>query len=407
VLFRSHNEAANYLYEVGSKDSNSCLEIAELYQMGRDGWPKDFAQAVFWYLKAIEDATEDELQENAYVYGLLASLYAEGGPGLPKDYAQAANWYAKGSHQGDIDSTWDLGKLYETGGPGLQQDLEQAQRLTRQALDEYHQQAQDGDADGQYGLGQIYEQGGPDFSPDYVKAQHWYLQAVQQGNLAAKLALAQIYKVGGYGLSQDYGQAIHWYREFPIGSPYTQWAMGELYMQGGSGLDKDPAEGERLFVAAGESGDAHLQYSLGIFYLDNKNYSQAEKWFHTAALQNNHQAQWELGKLYQEGGVGLDKDEVKAKHWCNQGYEALVQVAQQGDITAQKVLGTIYEEGGPDLLQDYDKAVHWYQKAAEQGDEPSQKRLAALQAQGAAGMRGDDARTLRQSTSKHLSRNFD
>jgi TPR repeat protein len=70
-----------------------------------------------------------------------------------------------------------------------------------------------------------------------------------------------------------------------------------------------------------EQGDAKAQLSLGIVYRDGsdgppQDYTEAAKWFHKAAEQKNAMAQFNLGRLY-ENGHGVPQDYVKAHMWCN------------------------------------------------------------------------------------------
>jgi len=60
------------------------------------GVAQDYAQTVFWYLKAAE-------QGNAYAQNNLGEMYRKG-LGVAKDEAQALDWFRKAAAQGDTDA---------------------------------------------------------------------------------------------------------------------------------------------------------------------------------------------------------------------------------------------------------------------------------------------------------------
>lgn len=70
-----------------------------------------------------------------------------------------------------------------------------------------------------------------------------------------------------------------------------------------------------------EQGDTEAQLKLGIAYRDGsdgppQDYTEAAKWFHKAAEQENAMAQFNLGLLY-ENGRGVPQDYVQAHMWYN------------------------------------------------------------------------------------------
>ena len=79
-------------------------------------------------------------------------------------------------------------------------------------------------------------------------------------------------------------------------------------------------------------------------------------------------AQRRLGKLYEDGGAGLDKDAKEGRLWTTRA-------AANGDARAMHNLGLDYYEGsgGPKNLA---IAAQWFQRAAELGLRDSQYNLA-------------------------------
>jgi uncharacterized protein len=76
------------------------------------------------------------------------------------------------------------------------------------------------------------------------------------------------------------------------------------------------------------------------------------------AESGNVQAQFELGRAY-EDGKGVAQDDEKAVEWFRKS-------ADQGNAQAQNALGVMYALGRG-VQRDKEEAVRWYKKAAKQG----------------------------------------
>ncbi|MBT3815105.1 MAG: sel1 repeat family protein [Methylococcales bacterium] len=138
----------------------------------------------------------------------------------------------------------------------------------------------------------------------------------------------------------------------------------------------------REFTPLAEQGDVNAQYFLGRTYqevvrnkgqgitADNK---PAVKWFTLAAKQGDQQAQNSLGLMYRNG-EGIPKDHKTAVKW-------FTLAAKQGYYSAQFNLGVMYE-GGEGVLQDDKTAVKWYRLAAEQGNATAQTNLSMIYGMG-------------------------
>ena len=126
-----------------------------------------------------------------------------------------------------------------------------------------------------------------------------------------------------------------------------------------------------------EQGNVEAQYKLGRMYEDGlgiaQDYAEAVKWYRKAAEQGNAFAQGDLGWMY-DSGHGIAQDYAEAVKWYRKA-------AEQGDAFAQEKLGRMYENGRG-VAQDYAEAVKWYRKAAEQGDAGAQVKLGEKYANG-------------------------
>ena len=111
---------------------------------------------------------------------------------------------------------------------------------------------------------------------------------------------------------------------------------------------------------AAEAGLDYAQYNLGKLYRDGgpvvKDTTQAIIWFSQAAEQGNQYAMYALGELHQE-----INNFPAALHWFQQS-------ANQGNQYAQYALGKLYLLG-QEVPQDRGAAVRWFTQSAEQGNQ--------------------------------------
>jgi len=104
---------------------------------------------------------------------------------------------------------------------------------------------------------------------------------------------------------------------------------------------------------------------------ERKDYTEAMRWYRTAAGKGLAKAQHNIGVFYQNGS-GVPKDYASAARWYRKA-------ADQGFSPAQYNLGILYESGAG-VPKDITKARYWYNLAAAQGDEEAKKALTGLDA---------------------------
>lgn len=164
------------------------------------------------------------------------------------------------------------------------------------------------------------------------------------------------------------------------------------------------------YYNAANKGNADAQYNLGKCYDDGsgvpENKAEAVKWYRKAADQGHNKAQCNLGICYFYG-YGVAEDKAEAVEWflkaANQGNDIAqnnlgvcykngagvdkdnVEAAQwfhkaanQDNADAQNYLGICYEQG-LGVDKDEAEAIKWYQKAADQGNDAAKKRLEELE----------------------------
>ena len=128
------------------------------------------------------------------------------------------------------------------------------------------------------------------------------------------------------------------------------------------------------YMAYAKNNDPEAQYNLGYMYETGdgvgQDLMQAKKWYEKAAKQNHPDAQYALAALYYYDNGVIKQDYKEAKKWFEKA-------AYNNDDYAMNLLGVIYELGRG-TAQDYDEALRWYLKAAEKNNVYAQKNLGLL-----------------------------
>ena len=147
---------------------------------------------------------------------------------------------------------------------------------------------------------------------------------------------------------------------------FTALAMGVLLSVSVSAADMATADMATLTRQA-QSGDAAAQVDLANEYYQQGNHAKAFEWYTKAVGQGHATAQYNLGRMY-DNGHGVRQDDQKAFEWYTKA-------ANQGHADAQYTLGVMYDYGRRGVLQDYQKAFEWFTKAANQGHAKAQYNL--------------------------------
>jgi len=174
----------------------------------------------------------------------------------------------------------------------------------------------------------------------------------------------------------DYPTAV---REYTVladkGDARAQLILGALYNKGGA-VPRDDKAAASWFQKAAQQGSTEAQYWLGKLYEDSQlpqDYSQAANWYQKAAQQGLAKAQVRLGHLYSRGlGVSLNYNE--AILWYGKA-------ALQGDADAEHALGLMYMLG-KGLPKNQQVANGWLTKAAAQNHADSQLLLGGVYEEG-------------------------
>src|SRR6266568_281491 len=127
--------------------------------------------------------------------------------------------------------------------------------------------------------------------------------------------------------------------------------------------------------AGADKGDAKAQYELGRAFFSGtlgvaKDEAEAVKWFHKAAEQNVADAQFSLGVCY-ANGRGVAKDDAEAVKWFRKA-------AEQNFADAQYNLG-VYYDSGEGVAKDEVEAYKWWLLAAGQGSDDAKYNMTIVE----------------------------
>jgi tetratricopeptide (TPR) repeat protein len=157
-----------------------------------------------------------------------------------------------------------------------------------------------------------------------------------------------------YEVAKRYDKALDWYhRGARQGCEACECNIGNSYYYG-HGVERNIDTALEWYTKAAEKGHALAQHKVGVIHHEKGQHVEAFKWFKKAAIQGIIQAEYNLGKCY-EDGLGVDKNIPKAVKWYTKA-------AEQGHAPAQNKVGCIHHD-----KEQYDEAFKWYMKAANQG----------------------------------------
>ncbi|MBA3751795.1 SEL1-like repeat protein [Candidatus Dependentiae bacterium] len=111
--------------------------------------------------------------------------------------------------------------------------------------------------------------------------------------------------------------------------------------------------------------DCFYQRLIGNVYDDDRDYTEARKWYLKAANQGDADAHYYIGILY-HNGCGVVQDYQKAMQW----YLKVAEV-EQGDANAPSYLRGFYDNNN-DIFQNYPEARKWSLKVVERGHAAAQ-----------------------------------
>ena len=207
--------------------------------------------------------------------------------------------------------------------------------------------------------------------PDYDKAFALFVAASKHGHAEAGYRAALCYEFG-WGTAKSYPKAVQYYRNSAAKNhPGAATRLGLASLQGGLGLPQTRyREGFNWLKRAQESADFQYNnapYELGLLHLTGfrdvifKDERYAAQLFTQSAELGHIQANFIMGKAYEEGLYGCPRDASLSVHFYNGA-------ATRGMPEAMMALCAWYMVGAePVLEKDEVEACAWAMQAAETG----------------------------------------
>ena len=151
--------------------------------------------------------------------------------------------------------------------------------------------------------------------------------------------------------------------------------LAQSYDDGAKAYNKrDYHTARKNWQPLAEKGDVKAQYNVGLLHAQglgvDQSYKEALKGGAMAAEKNNPEAPLQMGRVYEEGREGVEKNPAEAAKWFRKA-------ADLGNAQAQAELGNLYHRGEGVAKSDKD-AVTWYKKAVAQGYTPAMASVGAM-----------------------------
>lgn len=249
ALSKVDNREAFSLFQAAAKHGHieSAYRTSYCYEEGL-GTGRDARKAVE-YLRI---AASKNHPASMYKLGVYSFYGRMGLPSNLNTQKMGIKWLTRASNVANeliAAAPYELGKIYFDGFL----DIVIADR--KYALELYAQAASLGHIDAAAILGKCYEVG--DIVPqDSNLSIHYYTQAALGGDPESMLAMCAWYLVGNEPfLPKDTTEAFEWAKRAALcGLPKAQFALGNFYDKG-IGCSKMPAEAQKWYQKAAESGD--------------------------------------------------------------------------------------------------------------------------------------------------------
>ncbi len=349
-------------------DMESCFYLGNEYFYG-DNRQKNLTLAAYWYRKAAEGG----IPEAQYNYASCL----EAGWGIDRNLSSAFDWYEKASKQNFHPASFRVAKFFLTGIRN-ENGKEELRASPAEALELLEKLA-----------AQDYEPAEIDLCLMLMRRNSTPGDKARAFRILTKLTsrkkcdpsayrmLADCY-YGGYGCEPDHAKMISLLQEGAAkGDPEAMGKLGFLY-EFGKVVKQDVDKAQKLYRDGALAGHpmAQFKYAEAISegYYKDMTIKDALKWYRKSAEGNCPQALFKLGVIYYEG-LGVEKDVQRAGNF-------FFVAAKLGYARAQYNLACMFADGKGGLAGDQAAAFYWFLRAAENGDVPSQKRVAECYREG-------------------------
>lgn len=281
-------------------------------------------------------------QQDASAQYLVGKKYLSG-TAIGKDIQIAVKWFELAANQNHKKAQYQLGKMYLYGEELSPNFLFAFKFLSKAAENNY--------VEAQYELGNYYTLDSVG-KRQYSKAIKWYTQAAEKLHTGALTKLGKLY-IEGKGVKPDpkkgkqylnraarqgdqeasnYLKTIAMTAENPAQDSISADTEQQEDIDPAPDVEKFATVFEQMLIVAQE-GNANAQYSVALSFLDGsagirKDNEQAVKWMQSAAAQDHHAAQYQLGILYRSG-LGVQQNISEAIKWFRPAALAGIEKARQ------------------------------------------------------------------------------
>ncbi|CAH0247226.1 Secretory immunoglobulin A-binding protein EsiB [Pseudomonas sp. Bi70] len=133
--------------------------------------------------------------------------------------------------------------------PGTSATVSPEQQAVDGDIQRLTELAQRGDLDSQFKLGSFYFVGKP--QKDLKQAEYWWKQAADRGHAEAAVSLAYLYTGRDNPEFRNPPAMLKYLNQSASsGNPMAQHILGNLYLRGIDGVQRDPNQARRLFQSA-------------------------------------------------------------------------------------------------------------------------------------------------------------
>jgi TPR repeat protein len=158
------------------------------------------------------------------------------------------------------------------------------------------------------------------------------------------------------------------------GDTEAERTLADYYRLGALGVPKDIPEAIKWFQTAADNDDSEAQFRLGDLYergeLIKRNYAEAKQWFLLAAARDNAAAELMLGMMYMNG-EGVSKNYHQSAYWFQKS-------AKHGHPSGAFMVGLMYKNGDGGLPKDNIEAYKFIFIGVSHGVDSGRRDLAEL-----------------------------
>nr|XP_022904422.1 protein sel-1 homolog 1 isoform X1 [Onthophagus taurus] len=371
-------QEATILYERGTlilnKTKPNIKEAYKLFEESSEKGNADSKALIAWALlfgyPLNQNLTEakimfEELAEMGHAQGHMGMgfLYASGLGGVGVSQSKALIHYTFGAIGGNSWAQMALGYRYFSGVT-VSASCEKALDFYRIVADKVSQGVSfgGGTAIQRIRLLDELENGYTTGILDNDLIEYYQLLA-EKGDIQAQVGLGQLYYQGGRGVELDYKKALHYFGQAAnAGNANAMAYLGKIYLDGSDEVEQSNETALKFFKKASELNNPVGLSGLGVMYLYGrgveKDYVKAYKYFLVAAEQGWVDGQLQLGNMY-FNGLGVKKDYKLANKYFSLA-------AQSGHVLAFYNLGQMHALG-TGMMRSCSTAVEFFKNVAERG----------------------------------------